>query len=50
MDCTINLDYEPDAQGRRYPPTVHPEKPDADGVRARWLDLGLDKWGKGLQI
>ena len=50
MDCTINLDYEPDAQGRRYPPTVHPEKADADGVRERWSELSLDKWGKGLQI
>ena len=46
MDCTINLDYEPDAEGRRYPPTVHPLTLDADKVRARWEELGLDKWGK----
>ena len=49
MDCTINLDYEPGPDGNRYPPTVHPSKADAGAVRARWAELGLDKWGKGLQ-
>ena len=49
MDCTINLDYEPGPDGNRYPPTVHPSEADAGAVRARWAELGLDKWGKGLQ-
>jgi 4-hydroxy-3-polyprenylbenzoate decarboxylase len=48
MDCTMNLDYERDAQGRIWPPTVHPGKEDAAAVRARWSALGLDRWGKGL--
>ena len=46
IDATMNLDYEPDEQGRRFPPTVWPEPPDADPVRARWSELGLDAWGK----
>ena len=49
MDCTINLDYEPGPDGNRYPPTVHPSEADAGAVRVRWAELGLDKWGKGLQ-
>ncbi|MPY71656.1 MAG: UbiD family decarboxylase [Alphaproteobacteria bacterium] len=49
LDCTINLDYEPDAQGNRYPPTVHPVQKDAERVRARWSELGLDKWGPPLR-
>lgn len=48
MDCTINLDYDPGPSGNRYPPTVHPDKADADKARARWSELGLDKWGEGL--
>ena len=48
-DCTINLDYEPDSQGRRYPPTIHPEKEDAEGIRNRWAQLGMDKWGPPLK-
>ena len=47
LDCTINLDYEPDDKGRRWPPTVHPSADDQDKVRARWTELGLDKWGTG---
>jgi UbiD family decarboxylase len=46
MDCTINLDYEPGPDGNRYPPTVHPGAPDSAKARARWTELGLDKWGK----
>ncbi len=45
MDCTINLDFEPDAEGRRYPPTVHPSEDDAAPVREKWAQLGLGKWG-----
>lgn len=48
MDCTINLDYDPGPDGNRYPPTVHPSSQDAAAVRARWTELGLDKWGEGL--
>jgi len=45
MDATINLDFEPDSQGRRYPPTVHPSEDDAAPVREKWAQLGLGKWG-----
>ena len=48
MDCTMNLDYERDAQGRIWPPTVHPSKEDMAAARARWTELGLDRWGKGM--
>ena len=48
FDCTINLDYEPDEQGRRWPPTVHPSNEDQDKARTRWEELGLDKWSKGI--
>ena len=46
IDATMNLDYEPDEQGRRFPPTVWPDAPDADQVRRRWAELGLERWGK----
>ena len=48
-DCTINLDYEPDSEGRRYPPTIHPEEQDAEGIRNRWAQLGLDRWTEPLK-
>lgn len=46
IDATMNLDYEPDEQGRRFPPTVWPDSQDADAVRRRWTELGLERWGK----
>lgn len=42
IDATINLDYEPERGGQRYPPTVNPPEGDAAAVRARWSELGLD--------
>ena len=45
FDCTINLDYEPDSEGRRYPPTIHPEGEDAEKIRNKWAQLGLSEWG-----
>ncbi len=45
IDATMNLDYDPDPDfgGARFPPTVTPLKEDIDAVKARWIELGLDK-------
>jgi|TARA_B100000315_G_scaffold249055_1_gene279726 4-hydroxy-3-polyprenylbenzoate decarboxylase len=41
IDATINLDYQPDADGNRYPPSVRLSDEDSAAVRARWKELGL---------
>ena len=49
MDATINLDYEPERDGNRYPPTVRPMAEDMKAIEARWDSLGLSgKWNKRL--
>ena len=49
MDATINLDYEPERDGRRYPPTVHPMPEDMKALEGRWDTLGLTgNWKKRL--
>jgi 4-hydroxy-3-polyprenylbenzoate decarboxylase len=49
IDATINLDYDPDPEfgGARFPPTAWPKKEDEDAARARWTELGLDKYKLG---
>ena len=48
-DATINLDYEPERNGDRYPPTVRPSREDMMKVEARWDTLGIDgKWKQKL--
>jgi 4-hydroxy-3-polyprenylbenzoate decarboxylase len=48
-DATINLDYEPERDGRRYPPTVRPTSEDMKALEARWDTLGLSgKWNQRL--
>ncbi len=42
-DATINLDYESDADGNRYPPSVRLSDEDSAKVTARWRELGLDQ-------
>ena len=42
IDATINLDYPPERDGNRYPPTVEPLPEDQAAARARWSELGLD--------
>ena len=42
IDATINLDYPPERDGRRYPPTVEPMEEDRQAALARWSALGLD--------
>ena len=41
IDATINLDYEPDEDGNRFPPTVRPAADDVARVRARLAELGF---------
>ncbi|MEE2760938.1 MAG: UbiD family decarboxylase [Pseudomonadota bacterium] len=41
IDATINLDYEVDANGNRYPPSVRLSEADEAAVVARWKELGL---------
>ena len=41
IDATINLDYEPDEDGNRFPPTVRPAEEDVARVRARLDELGF---------
>ena len=41
IDATINLDFDPDEHGNRYPPTVRPPEDDVAAIRARWEELGL---------
>ena len=43
IDATINLDYEPDEDGNRFPPTVRPADDDITAVLERWDELGLGK-------
>jgi hypothetical protein len=48
-DATINLDYEPERNGDRYPPTVRPSPEDMKRVEARWDTLGMKgKWKQRL--
>lgn len=48
-DATINLDYEPERDGNRYPPTVHPAPEDMKRIEARWDTLGFSgKWQRRL--
>lgn len=48
-DATINLDYEPERDGQRYPPTVHPAPEDMKRIEARWDTLGFSgKWQRRL--
>jgi 4-hydroxy-3-polyprenylbenzoate decarboxylase len=46
IDATMNLDYDPDPDlgGARFPPTVWPKPDDIDAAKARWSELGLDKF------
>jgi 4-hydroxy-3-polyprenylbenzoate decarboxylase len=45
IDATMNLDYDPDPDlgGARFPPTVWPEKQDAEAAYARFAELGLER-------
>ena len=45
IDCTVNLDFDPDPDfgGARFPPTVWPAKDDLAAVSRRWDELGLGK-------
>ena len=49
VDATVNLDYEPERDGRRYPPTVGPSDDDMRAIEDRWDALKLSgKWRKRL--
>ena len=43
IDCTVNLDFDPEEQygGNRYPPMVMPHKEDMDLVNKRWKEYGF---------
>ena len=43
IDCTVNLDFDPEVQygGNRYQPTVMPHKADMDLVNKRWKEYGF---------
>lgn len=43
IDATINLDYEADDKGNRYPPSVRPSDEDLKRVRDRMEELGLSE-------
>ena len=48
-DATVNLDYEPERGGERYPPTVRPSDDDLKLIEERWDTLGLSGcWNKQL--
>ena len=49
IDATINLDYDPERNSERYPPTVRPADDDIKAIEARWDSLGLSgKWNNHL--
>ena len=48
IDATINLDYPPERDGSRYPPTVRPTDDDYAAVKKRWAELGLAPEDLGL--
>ena len=49
VDATVNLDYEPERGGARYPPTVRPADADMRAIEARWETLGLSgRWPRRL--
>jgi len=48
-DATINLDYEPERNGDRYPPTVRPSVEDMKSIEDRWKTLLTSgRWKKHL--
>ena len=49
IDATINLDYPPDRDGNRYPPTVRPPEEDMARIRDRWSELGLSEDDLGMK-
>ena len=49
IDATINLDYDAERGGDRYPPTVRPADKDIRALEKRWQSLELSgKWTSRL--
>ncbi len=49
IDATINLDYDPERGGDRFPPTVRPVDEDIRALEQRWQSLELSgKWTRRL--
>ena len=43
IDATVNLDYEPDEEGNRFPPSVRPREDDIANAAKRWKEFGFDE-------
>ena len=43
IDATINLEYEPDEDGNRFPPSVRPAEDDIANAAKRWKEFGFDE-------
>ena len=43
IDATVNLDYEPDEDGNRFPPSVRPTDEDIANAAERWKQFGFDE-------
>ena len=50
IDATVNLDYEPDEDGNRFPPTVRPADADIKAALDRWEELGLGDCEPGMKL